>query len=137
MSAEVKDALTRPFPEGKEVLHAEFLQTLDAFLEHSEMTVAEDPRRKPSDALIARVDPVEDEFFDFRITSPYPQIRAFGGFAEKNVFVIVTWNYRDAIKDNFDGEVARCKTEWQKLFGNTPPFKGKNLDEYLSNFLPV
>jgi len=137
VSEEVKCALTHPFPEGREVLHAEFLQTLDAFLEHGEMTVAEDPRCKPSDALMARVEPVEDEFFDFRITAPHPQIRAFGGFAEKDVFVIVTWNYRDAINDDFDGEVTRCKIEWQKLFDKTPPFKGKNLDEYLSNFLPV
>jgi len=86
---------------------------------------------------MARVAPVEDDFFDFRITSPFPQIRAFGGFSEWNSFVIVTWNYRDAIGDDFDSEVTRCKTEWQKLFGKTPPFKGKNLDEYLSNCIPV
>jgi hypothetical protein len=137
ISREVQEALTRPFPERKEILHAEFLQQLDAFLEHCEMTVAENPRVKPSDALMARVDPIEDEFFDFRITSPFPQIRAFGGFAEKNTFVLVTWNYRDAIENDFDGEVARCKMEWQKLFGNTPPFKGNGLNDYLSNFISV
>lgn len=137
ISEEVKTALTRPFPEHREMLHAEFLQQLDAFLEHCEITVAEDPRTKPGYAQMARVDPIADDFFDFRITSPHPQIRAFGGFAEKNVFVIVTWNYRDAIKDDFDGEVARCKMEWQRIFGNTTPFKGKNLDDYLSNFIPV
>ena len=32
VSKEVEAALTRPFPEHREVLHAEFLQQLDAFL---------------------------------------------------------------------------------------------------------
>ncbi|MCR6734372.1 MAG: hypothetical protein NVV83_09925 [Afipia sp.] len=137
VSLEVKDALSQPFPKGQEVLHSEFRQTLDAFLEHGEMTIGNDPRVKASDALMARVDPLEDEFFDFRITSPRPQIRAFGGFAELNVFVLITWNYRDAIKRDFDGEVARCKREWQRLFGSTMPFKGRKLDDYLTNFLSV
>jgi hypothetical protein len=86
---------------------------------------------------MARVCPVEDEFFDFRITSPCPFLRAFGGFAEKDVFVIVSWQYRDVIDDDFDGEVARCKHEWQKLFGRTPPHQGKTLDDYLSNAFAV
>lgn len=137
LSEEVNLAVHPPFEQPNKTLHIEFRQTLDAFLEGGEMSVGEDPKTKASDALMARVAPVEDEFFDFRVTAPRPQIRAFGGFAERDTFVIVTWNYRDAIADGFDEEVSRCKIEWQKLFGRTQPFKGKNLDEYLSNWIAV
>jgi hypothetical protein len=138
VTKEVLDAVTFPFPPNDRVLHAEFRQTLDGFLEGGEMSVGEDPDTKASDALMARVKPVECEFFDFRITAPHPAIRAFGGFVEKDVFVIVTWQYRDVIGDDFDSEVLRCKHEWQRLFGRTTtPFKGRHLDEYLSNYISV
>ena len=137
VTPEVLRAITPPFPATPAGLHAEFRQQLDAFLELGFVTVGEDPKTKASDALMARVAPVEWEFFDFRITSPYPAIRAFGGFSERDTFVIVTWRYRDVIDKGFDAEVLRCKHEWEKLFGRTPPFKGKNIDDYLSNNLPV
>jgi len=137
VTPEVLRAITPPFPATPAGLHAEFRQQLDAFLELGFMTIGEDPKTKASDALMARVAPVEWEFFDFRITSPYPAIRAFGGFSERNTFVIVTWQYRDVIDKDFDAEVLRCKHEWEKLFGRTPPFKGKSIDDYLSNNLPV
>jgi hypothetical protein len=137
VTKDVLDAVTYPFPEDYRVLHAEFRQTLDGFLEGGEMSVGDDPDTKASDALMARVKPVERDFFDFRITSPYPAIRAFGGFAEKDVFVIVSWQYRDVIGDDFDAEVSLCKLKWEKLFGRTPPFKGKSLNDHLSNFVSV
>lgn len=134
ITEEVRSAVFRPFPEDCRVLHAEFRQHLDAFLEGGFISVGDNPKTKASDALMARVNPVEDEFFDFRVTAPYPQIRAFGGFAAQDTFVLVTWNYRDAIDDQFDAEVEHCKHEWQNLFGGTTPFKGKSLDDYLTNF---
>ncbi|MBR0855631.1 hypothetical protein [Bradyrhizobium liaoningense] len=137
VTQEVLDAVTPPFPSSPRGLHAEFRQALDAFLEMGEMSVGLDPLTKPSDALMARVAPVEWEFFDFRITSPKPFIRAFGGFAERDTFVVVSWQYRDVIADKFDEEVLRCKHEWERLFGRTPPFKGTYLDDYLSNAFPV
>jgi hypothetical protein len=129
----VLDAVTTPLPATPKGLHAEFRQQLDAFLELGLMSVGWDSKTKSSDALMARIRPVEWGFFDFRITSPYPAIRAFGGFSELNTFVIVTWEYRDIIGDKFDAEVIRCKDEWEKLFGRIPPFKGNTVDDYLSN----
>lgn len=137
LTKSVLDAVTPPFPATPKGLHAEFRQQLDAFLELGLMSVGLEPKTKASDALMARVAPVEWEFFDFRITSPYPAIRAFGGFAEKDTFVIVSWQYRDIIADDFDAEVVRCKHEWEKLFGRTTPFKGNTLNDYLSNNFPV
>jgi hypothetical protein len=138
MSEEVRSAVFKPFPPKLGVLHSEFRQNLDAFIEGGFLTVGEDPKTKDSYALLARVCPVKDEFFDFRVTAPQPQIRAFGGFAAKDTFVLVTWNYRDAIGDNFSAEVDRCRIEWQILFGGTQPFKGRNLHDYLTaNFDPI
>jgi hypothetical protein len=137
LSEEVRSAVFEPFPAGHEVLHSEFRAELDAFLEHSFITIGNDPKTKAAHARMARVRPVEDEFFDFRITAPQPQIRAFGGFAALNTFVLVTWNYRDAIDKDFDNEVARCKRAWQSLFGSITPFRGRTLDEYITNFDPV
>jgi hypothetical protein len=136
-SKEVFDAVMPPFQPGEAVLMAEFRASLDAFLEGCEQTVAEDPFEKPAYALMARVAPVTDEFWDFRITSPHPGIRALGAFSERDTFVCLTWEYREVIGEDFNAEVDRCKAEWQKLFGDTPPFKGNNLDAYLTNYIAI
>lgn len=134
ISEEIREAVYPPFPDDKKVLHAEFRQHLDAFLEGAMISVGDDPRTKAAHAMMARVAPSEDDFFDIRVTTPWPQIRAFGGFAEKDTLVLVTWNYRAVIDDQFDVEVERCKQVWQSLFGSIRPFKGNNLNDYLSNY---
>jgi hypothetical protein len=137
VSREVLDAVSEPFLGSRKNWLAEFRENLDAFLEGGEMSVGEDPFNKDANALIARVFPVEDEFWDMRSTAPKPGIRAFGGFAEFDTFICLTWEYRDAIGDYFDAEVDRCREEWRRLFGSTKPFKGNNLDAYLSRNFPV
>jgi hypothetical protein len=44
------------------------------------------PFRKRRDAAIAILHPPEERVFDFRVREPYPGIRVFGCFAEKDVF---------------------------------------------------
>ena len=79
---------------------------------------------------------MDDEFWDIRCISPNPGIRAFGAFAEQDVFVVLTWEYREDITD-FDAEVTRCKEAWSALFTEAP-FSGENLNAYLScNFYAV
>ena len=63
-------------------------------------------------------------------------IRCFGCFAEKDLFIALTWNYRENITD-FGVEVERCREAWDTLFSPLQPFKGANLDEYLSNYMAV
>src|SRR5262245_27946994 len=58
---------------------AELRQTLDAFLEGAEFSVAEDPYTKPSDAMLARVAPMSAEIWDIRVIAPNPGIRVLGG----------------------------------------------------------
>jgi hypothetical protein len=133
----VLDAVSEPFQGTRKRWLAEFRENLDAFLEGCELSVGEDPHDKDANALMARVAPVEDEFWDMRVTAPKPGIRAFGAFAELDTFVCLTWEYRDVIRDRFDAEVARCQEEWRRLFGSTKPFKGKNLDAYLTHYISV
>jgi hypothetical protein len=137
VSSDVLAAITPPYSRAKNrperELLREFREFLDAFLEHGHVSVAQNPDDKPEYAMVARVKPVEREFWDFRVTAPRPGIRAFGAFADFNTFVVLTWEYRDQIAD-FDDEVRNCIETWCDLFGNIPPFKKATLDEYLSEY---
>jgi hypothetical protein len=140
VSAEILDGVTPPFAENLQgERDAEFRQTLDAFLEGGMFSVAENPYAKPSDAMLARVAPVSAEFWDIRSIVPRPGIRCLGAFGAQDIFVALTWNYRE----NLDGpgewkaEIRRCISGWRELFGTQQPFQGASLDEYLTNYRAV
>ena len=65
-------------PVQRAVLLSEFREFLDGFSKGGRFSVAVDPDRKKSDAIIARVHPVKDEFWDFRVTAPKPGIVSRG-----------------------------------------------------------
>jgi hypothetical protein len=138
VSTEIMHDVTPPFAANRDGRRlAEFREYLDAFSEGAQLSVAEDPEAKPSDAMLARIHPVRENFWDIRSISPKPGIRAFGGFVGKDEFVCLTWNYRENLDGRWDDEVNRCKAEWKSLFGNEDPLSRNMLDEYLSNFLAV
>jgi hypothetical protein len=139
VSSDIVAAVTPPYPLAKNIQDRErlreFRQFLDSFLEHGHLSVAQNPDDKPGFAMLARVKPPENEFWDFRITAPHPGIRAFGAFANFNTFVVLTWEYRDKIPlGHFDDEVQNCMECWHDLFDNTPPYAKAKLSEYLSEF---
>jgi hypothetical protein len=139
VSPDIFAAVMPPFPDTQQGERlGEFRAWLDSFLEGAEISVAEDPFEKPPEAMLARVDPVEREFWSIRVTEPErtPGIRAFGAFAEKDTFIALTWNCRESIRI-FDDEVDLVASAWGDLFGSEPPFKGGSLDEYLTNYRPV
>ncbi len=139
VSSDILAAVTPPFPDTPEGLRlGEFRAWLDNFMEGGEISVAQDPFRKPPDAMLARIDPVASELWSVRITEPEqtPGVRGFGGFAEKDKFVALTWEYRETIID-FDAAVDDVITAWDELFQPYKPLKGSSLDEYLSNYRPV
>src|SRR6266566_2044682 len=127
----VRMAVTPPFPDtlqGKRL--GELRAWLDDFMECCELTVAEDPANKPTDTMLARVHPVEEEFWAIRVTEPpeTPGIRAFGAFASQDAFVALTWEYREEIGE-FDEEVDAAIASWIELFDPEEPFSGASLDE--------
>ena len=133
VSQEVKDAVVPPWPKNWEGLRcSEFRGTLDAFTRGDTISVAERPYDKPSDAFLARVDPVGDEIWDIRSISPNPGIRCLGGFGGKDLFIALTWDYRESF--DWDYEIEHCKSNWDALFNPLPRFQKASLDEYLTNY---
>jgi hypothetical protein len=68
-----------------------------------------------------------------------PQLRAFGGFAQTNNLVTLTWERRPNIKTEADWEfeIKKCQAEWRKLFVYQP-ITGPNPYDYVArNFYVV
>lgn len=107
-------------------------------MEGSEISVAEDPFQKPPDAMLARVDPIEKEYWSIRITEPEDTagMRSLGGFGGKDLLIALTWDYRENIPI-FEDEVTAAHEAWCDLFGSQGPFSGDALDDYLTNYRPV
>jgi hypothetical protein len=141
VSQELRDIVTPPWPDSWEGRrHAGLRALLDAFTEGDSIAVAEDPHDKAARAILARVDPVDAEVWNFRCLDPRPGIRAFGHFSEPDTFIALTWDYRENLEDGeyWEAEVLRCQSAWRKLFGALPPHAGSSLNAYLSyNFWAV
>lgn len=135
VSADVRDAVSPPWPRYRTgARHIEFRETLDSFTQNRKISVGEDPFKKPNHVILARNDPVEDEVWDFRCLREDDGIRCFGCFGGRDLFVAITWEYREHITD-FNAEVEECRKEWDGLFAPLTPFSGKTLDEYLTNYV--
>ncbi len=135
VSQEVNDCIHGPFEDNfDDMRFAEFRSVLDSFILGWLFTVAEKPYNKPGYTMLARVDPVGAEVWDIRCVAAGHGIRCFGSFAGKDTFIALTWNYRENLCSAVDWKyaIAECKTTWAGLFGTLKPFKGKNLDEYLT-----
>ena len=115
---ELNDYTRMPFADTEEgERFAAVAQHFDAFCEMNMITVAQDPHNKPSDVMLARVAPVDDEFWSMRIVEPEGTsgIRVFGAFCACDSFVALHWDYREDISD-FGAEVQDAKQIWQDYF---------------------
>jgi hypothetical protein len=127
--------VTQPFADTEEGERlGQFRAWLDGFIEGGQLSVAVDPDKKPPDAMLSRVHPVDKEFWSIRVTHPEetPGIRSLGAFSEKDEFVALTWGMREVIDDKFSEEVASAIESWNDYFGSEIPHRGNNLDEYLT-----
>lgn len=140
VTPEIEAIVSPPFSDTEDgERYGEFRMSLDAFSEGNELSVAEDPREKPPDTMLARVEPKNAEFWAVRVTDPEANtagIRAFGAFAEKDTLVVLTWEFRELINP-FDEEVDAARNVWRDLFGAESPHFGEDLDAYLTNYIPV
>jgi len=139
VSADIIAAVTPPFPDTEDGLRrAEFRGWLDGFLEGGEISVAEDPDKKPRNTMLARVHPTDAEFWSIRVTDPNDTagIRSLGAFAGYDEFVALDWEYREHMSD-FDMDVQSAMDHWRDIFGDCAPHDGDSLDEYLSNSRPL
>jgi hypothetical protein len=109
---------------------------LDDFIEGGKITVRWDPRRRRNPCILARLERSSDstdyEMWELRAMDPRPGARVLGGFAEKDVFVGVTWDYRENFEALWPAEIGYCVGQWKRLFGACRPFEGIDPSEYLS-----
>lgn len=139
LSVEVADGLFDDLTEDTSgVRRARAQAVLEAFVDGGFVTVGENPSDKDAKSIMARVAPVEWEIFDFRCLDPQPGIRVLGCFFAKDVFVALTWDYREEFDGRWPEQVQRAKDAWTDIFGAVPPHSGDQLDAYLSyNFEAV
>jgi hypothetical protein len=127
VSREIFEIVTPPFGdywEGKR--HAQCRAYLDAFVDGEEIGVSEKPFSKAFDTYLARVHPIALDVWDIRVIEPTPGIRCFGCFGDLDLFVALTWEYRENIQATSDGFtiLAReCRSVWSSLF-TLPPRTG-------------
>lgn len=138
-------AVCPPWPENHDgTRRLRFRADLDAFTRHDEISVSEHPFEKPWDTHLARIHPVEKEVWDIRSLEP-PGTRCFGRFGGQNLFVALTWAYREDVEsgddwcrdDDWGAEIRKFEKEWERLFKGIPLFRGDTLDDYLTNYFAV
>ena len=83
----------------------------------------------------ARVHPTQLEVWDIRAIEPSPGIRGFGCFGDRDLFIVLTYEYRenlDATANGFAIEARRCRQVWDFLFSSVP--YGGGVSDLLTNF---
>ncbi|WP_336067109.1 hypothetical protein [Nitratireductor rhodophyticola] len=108
---------------------------IDHFISGGVVTFALDPQDKARTSFIARNDPVEMGIVDVRITDPKPMIRIFGGFAARNILVLIVWHPREGL--HFQQAVIDCRREWNSLFNNSAPLIGDTHECYLTGHFEI
>jgi hypothetical protein len=141
VSSDIMAVTTPPFADTLDDRRlGEFRAFLDDFMLGSEMSVSEQPYDKPPYTQIARVSPVDAEFWSLRINEPAETsgIRALGAFHATDEFIALRWGFREQIAHRFNEEVTETQLDWQDIFDDIPPHKGVKLNEYISeNFVAV
>jgi hypothetical protein len=113
---------------------------LDRFIEGKILAVAQKPYGSKT-SYLKRLEPPRDEVWEIRSRDPNPSLRIFGRFAEKDLFIALTWAKRIDLGGPAEREwrVAKeaCNAEWRKLFPTYPPKTGVTFHDYLSNIILV
>lgn len=89
------------------------------------------------------LDKKEYGVWDIRSQSPSPGLRVFGGFAETDCFVALTWRPRsrafggrDPLADRHSGEwdreIQAVRKQWKRLFRSIRPHTGEACHELVS-----
>jgi hypothetical protein len=136
VSTEVLEIASEPFAEHRDGFrHAQFRGYLDAFTSGEEIGVSEKPFNKRYDTFLARVHPRGLEVWDVRAIEPRPGIRCFGCFGDRDLFIALTYEYRENLvetEDGFAAEAQRCRKDWDSLF-SSEPHRG-SVSDLLTNF---
>jgi len=112
--------------------HADLL----AFTYRDPLVVARRPRQGGA-SYMSRLMPPRDEVWDIRCVDPAPGIRVLGRFAERDVFIGLTWEMRLALKKFGSREwrdaILRATHVWRQLFPVYDPLMGDYFADYISD----
>jgi hypothetical protein len=93
--------------------------------------------RPKSFALMARLEPPEDEIWEVRENKPRPSLRVLGSFVvERDTFVALTPSEHPQGRRNsseWQEFIGKYKAHWEELFHGYEPLRGSYPDDYLSN----
>lgn len=83
---------------------------------------------------MARLDEASEEVWEIRIYDTTPQLRFFGRFADRDMFVALIGPIGRIRRTlNWRGIKRQCIADWDKLFTYPPVTNGDDVDVYLSN----
>lgn len=134
VTGEVWDFVTSGIP--KELAHkaAEGRRMLDGFTAGNRITVSLNPHDHPANCQLSRNGPIDDGVWEFRIRDPKPQVRIFGCFAERDLFVALSVMSRDDLNGRlaYPLAVADNSSIWGGLFPYHLPVRGEDINAYVS-----
>jgi hypothetical protein len=94
------------------------------------------PPSKDVKARLALLEDAHEEVWEARCREPSPQVRIFGRFAERDLFIAFIKRNRDDV-DEFFAEKELTKRLWRTLFPSYNPHTGIKADDYVSHCFPV
>lgn len=142
LSEEVNQLLIEPWDnqEWKERCY-DLRETLEEFIQGGIISIARESRRA-KDAYMSQLEMPSDRVWDIRARHPSPGIRIIGSFAEKDIFVGITWGLRKCLGEygssNWKNIVMKFHAEWKSLFGSYLPISDEeriseeNINDYIS-----
>lgn len=144
---DVMQAISGPWRDDDDRVACSFLRReLDRFVEGQVVSLALQPFRKRADAAVAILHPPQERVFDFRVREPYPGVRVFGCFADRDLFVATNWERRDLLPsvtppnddaDEWKMERQICLTRSRQVASPYDPYEGNTVNDYISNGIPA
>jgi hypothetical protein len=139
VSKEILEALDGPWASRTDEKNAGRARALlDRFTEGAKISVRLPPSRDVT-AQLALLEGAKDQVWEFRCCESTPQIRIFGHFADKDLFVAFFLVNRNDIPTYADFHPLKeeCKRRWRKYFPTYPTRVGSEADDYVSNCVSV
>lgn len=94
-----------------------------------------DPHDKQAACHVARIDPIDQGIFAYRVRDPDPTVRIFGGFLMVDVLILLTWHERDGC--DFPYEVNKCRKEWGEILPHHPPVTSDEIVDHVSKHFSI
>ena len=106
---------------------------LETFV-RGDLIVARWPPDKDVAAMVALLDPENENVWEFRIGEPRPGLRIFGRFAAKDIFIGTNCYQREDLPEgDWPQEIKLCRHAWDSLFPTYPPLSGTGIHDFISN----